>query len=111
MPMGNGELFLPVKASLRKKLKKEAGDWIRVSLYEDLNPVEVPEEFFICLQDDPVAWQKFSQFSETEKKNYINWIYSVKNLDIRVERMAMAINSISKGDLFLSFKAKITDLI
>jgi hypothetical protein len=26
MPMGNGKFFLPVKAEIRKKIKKEAGD-------------------------------------------------------------------------------------
>ena len=27
MPMGNGKLFLPVKAEIRKKIKKQSGDF------------------------------------------------------------------------------------
>ncbi|MEY3398621.1 MAG: hypothetical protein RL220_1215, partial [Bacteroidota bacterium] len=27
MPMGNGQLFLPVKADIRKKIGKKEGDW------------------------------------------------------------------------------------
>ena len=32
MPMGNGQLFLPVKAAIRKKIGKETGDWVQVVL-------------------------------------------------------------------------------
>jgi hypothetical protein len=28
MPMGNGHLFLPVKAAIRKQIKKQEGDWV-----------------------------------------------------------------------------------
>ena len=30
MPIGNGQLFLPVKKEIRKKIKKEAGDEVSV---------------------------------------------------------------------------------
>ena len=32
MPMGNGKLFLPVKAAIRKKIGKNAGDFVRIKL-------------------------------------------------------------------------------
>lgn len=35
MPMGNGQLFLPVNAAIRKKIRKEAGDRVHVVLYQD----------------------------------------------------------------------------
>lgn len=77
MPIGNGQLFLPVKAQIRKKIKKEAGDFIQVLLYADDTPLEVPEEFELCLKDEPQAWKNFMSFSDAEKKKYLDWIYSV----------------------------------
>ncbi len=35
MPMGNGHLFLPVKAEIRKKIKKQEGDYVDIVLYPD----------------------------------------------------------------------------
>ena len=32
MPMGNGTLFLPVKAAIRKKIGKEEGDHVQIIL-------------------------------------------------------------------------------
>jgi hypothetical protein len=42
MPMGKGKLFLPVKAAIRKKIGKEAGDWVKVTLYADYEHLHVP---------------------------------------------------------------------
>jgi len=33
MPMRNGQLFLPVKAAIRKQIAKKAGDYVQVILY------------------------------------------------------------------------------
>lgn len=98
MPLGNGQLFLPVKTAIRKKIKKEEGDWINVVLYSDNDPLEIPHEFIDCLQDAPLAWQHFQQFSPAEQKKFIDWIYAVKKEELRIERMAKAITKISKGE-------------
>jgi len=44
IPSGKGTLWLAVKAEIRKKIKKEAGDYVHVILYPDNEPSEVPEE-------------------------------------------------------------------
>jgi hypothetical protein len=59
-PMGNGKLFLPVKAEIRKTIKKQAGDFVQVILYKDNTPLEIPEELLICLADEPKAHEKFN---------------------------------------------------
>lgn len=33
-----------MKQEIRKKIKKEAGDWVAVELYLDESPLEIPEE-------------------------------------------------------------------
>lgn len=49
MPMGNGNLFLAVKASIRKAIMKEAGDRVKVHLELDERDIEIPEEIIECL--------------------------------------------------------------
>jgi hypothetical protein len=100
MPMGNGQLFLPVKADIRKKIGKKEGDWIHVKLYADNDPVHIPDEFQICLDDEPAAARFFKTLTEGEKKYFVAWIYSAKRLETRVTRMAEAISKLSRGMKF-----------
>jgi len=97
MPMGNGKLFLPVKAEIRKKINKHEGDYVHVILYPDVEPLEIPAEMLICLQDEPSALRFFESLSESEQKFYIGWVFSAKKEDTKIARMAEAINKLSKG--------------
>lgn len=101
MPMGNGRLFLPVKAEIRKKIGKAAGDTVHIILFADNEPLEVPEEFVLCLKDVPIAWKHFNQLKESEQTKYVKWIYCAKTEIIKVERLVEAINTLQQG---LSFK-------
>lgn len=65
MPSGNGQLLLPVKAEIRKKIKKQAGDYVHVILHPDNEPLEVPDELLLCLRDDPEALQFFDSLNES----------------------------------------------
>ena len=49
IPMGNGNLFLPVKATV----KKQEGDFVHILLYSDDEPPVVPSDFLDCLRDEP----------------------------------------------------------
>ena len=98
MPMGNQQLFLPVRAEIRKKIGKEAGDFVRIVLYEDETPLEVPEELIDCLKSESqMIYQVFTQLSEGKKKTYIDWIYQAKTDDTKVKRIAAMIDDILKG--------------
>lgn len=98
MPMGDGNLFLPVKAEIRKKIKKEAGDFVRVILYPDNEPLEIPEEMLMCLEDEPKAFKFFKSLTESEQKFYIQWIYSAKKEETKVDRLAKSINKLMKSE-------------
>ncbi|MBL0328241.1 MAG: DUF1905 domain-containing protein [Bacteroidetes bacterium] len=97
MPMGNGNLFLPVKAEIRKKIKKTVGDFVHVILFPDNDPLEVPEEMLLCLEDEPEALQFFNSLTESEKKYYVQWVYSAKKEETKVDRLAKTINRLVKG--------------
>jgi hypothetical protein len=36
--MKNGGMFFPIKADIRKVIKKEAGDRVKITLYRDAKP-------------------------------------------------------------------------
>jgi hypothetical protein len=100
MPSGNGNLFLPVKASIRKIINKEAGDMVDVVLYPDNETAEVPEEIILCLNDVPEARYFFDSLQENEKTAYIKWIYSVKSADKKAERIIKMIERLKKKQRF-----------
>ncbi len=97
MPMGNGRLFLPINATIRKKIGKKEGDTVHIILYPDTEPLELPEEMKLCLEDEPKAFKFFNSLSESEQKFYIQWIYSAKKEETKVERLAKAINKLAQG--------------
>lgn len=97
MPYGGDKLFLPVKAEIRKVIKKQEGDYVHVILYPDNEPLEVPEEMQLCLQDEPKALKFFNSLTESEQHNYIKWIYSAKQEETKVERLEETINRLMKG--------------
>jgi len=100
MPSGKGTLFLSVKSEIRKKIKKQAGDYVHVILHLDNEPLEVPEELLSCLQDDTEALQFFNSLNESEQHNYVKWIYSAKTDQTKVDRIAKTLDRLSKHQKF-----------
>lgn len=97
MPMGTGELFLPVKAEIRKKIGKKEGDWVRVVLYADDSGLAIPEELLDCLKDEPKAYANFLKLAESAQKEYRDWIYSAKKDETKVARIAKMIDMLLAG--------------
>ncbi|HEY1025208.1 MAG TPA: YdeI/OmpD-associated family protein [Sphingobacteriaceae bacterium] len=106
MPMGNGQLFLPVKAEIRKKIKKEHGDLVTVVLYADGVPaINIKSDFLMCLEDEPKALRNFESFPENEQEKYLEWMEAAQTEDLRIKRMVHAIDLILTGS-FLKAPAK-----
>lgn len=97
MPMGDAKLFLPVRAEIRKKIKKEEGDHVHVILYPDTDLLIVPDELLLCLEDEPTALEFFNSLSGSEKKYYIQWIYGAKKEETKINRLAKAIDRLFQG--------------
>ncbi len=94
MPMGNGKLFLPIRAEIRKKINKQAGDLVKIVLYLDNDPIEIPEEILFCLNDDPIAKSKFFKLTESAQKVYIDWINSAKKVETKISRISTMLNEL-----------------
>jgi len=95
MPTGKGQLFLPVKASIRKSIGKQEGDWVSIILYADNGKTEIPDELMVCLQSDQEAMNKFLLLTEGDKKTIVEWIISAKKDETRVSRIAQTLNKLS----------------
>lgn len=102
MPMKNGNLFLPVKAEIRKRIGKEAGAWVDLVLYSDTVALEesslsTEEELLLCLEDEPNALKNYKKCSKAEKEAFIQWIDNAKNEEAKVERMVQAIDRLARS--------------
>lgn len=95
MPFGNGQLFLPVKAAIRKAIKKEVGEWVKVVLYADEIPEIIPDDILECLQDAPKAYQRFKGLSDSQQKVEINAILDSKKQDVKVEKIVRLIEKLN----------------
>ena len=106
MPMGNGHLFFPVNAAVRKKIRKGEGDNVQVVLFKDESDLHIPSDLLQCLADEPKAQEKFFLLPENIQREFIQWIWSVKKKETIAERIAAVINMVIKGR-----RLKVRDII
>lgn len=95
MPMGNGELFLPVRAEIRRQIRKKSGDFVNVTLFYDHEPLPVPEDLGNCLKDEPQTAKKFDLLTTTQKDAAIRHINNAKSQNTRESRIAALLNQLS----------------
>jgi Domain of unknown function (DUF1905)/Bacteriocin-protection, YdeI or OmpD-Associated len=100
MPFGNGLLFLPIKAEIRKKIGKGEGDKVKVKLFEDHDPLLIPDELLLCLRDEPWAFELFTKKPSAEQKRIVDWIFGAKQLSTRANRIVNFIQALKKGKRF-----------
>lgn len=97
MPAGEGRLFLPVKAAIRKAIGKQAGDDVHVILFADDSTYQVPAEIVACFEGESKrTYETFLNFTEGEQKAYVDWIYAAKTEATQVERILKMMKRLSK---------------
>ena len=96
MPMGNGKLFLPLKAAIRKSIKKELGDTVRVKVYIDETPSELTEELLECFaNEESVLLERFNSLPKFEQRAIIQNIYDSKTEVDKADRIARLLEGLS----------------
>ena len=58
--------------------------------------MEVPAEMMLCLEEEPKALKFFNSLTESQRQNYIKWIYSAKKEETKVERLARTVNNLMR---------------
>ena len=106
LPMKEGNMLLPLKTDIRKKIGKKEGDMVHVILYCDDSPVVIPDDIMVCLLESPKAHQFFLTLSDSNQKYYIDWIEEPKRLETKIERMAKTMERLENGLKFYDWLKK-----
>ena len=94
MPMGDGKFIMPLKAEVRKSIRKEAGAMVRVKLEEHKDfKVEIPADLQDCFDFDPEALAQFNSLAMSHRNYFIKWIESAKTDETRAKRIVNTINA------------------
>ncbi|MBK7104298.1 MAG: DUF1905 domain-containing protein [Ignavibacteriae bacterium] len=101
-PMGMEFHLFGIRKEIRDTIKKEIGDFIEVTVEQDLEPriVEVPKDFQVALNKNNLAKEIFEKFAYTHWKEYVRWIEEAKKEETRNKRITKAIEMISAGKKF-----------
>ncbi len=101
VPMGEGDFILSLNADLRKKLKKELGAILNLSLTFDKDfKIEMPFDLEICLAEDEVLLVQFLNQPKGHQNYFINWLNTAKTEPTRTKRLVMIIRAIAKKQDF-----------
>jgi hypothetical protein len=97
MPAGKGISFLPVKAEIRKVIKKEAGDWVRIRLNGDVRENVSELEVLECLDlAGTLVRQNYDKLDEKTKEGYLNKIFNAASEADKVDLINELINFLVK---------------
>ncbi|NUY81203.1 DUF1905 domain-containing protein [Flavobacterium sp. MAH-1] len=94
--------FLAVKADIRKAIKKEQGDSVKIVLYLDEAPMVIPEDFLVCLKEEPKLHKKFMAFDDKRKKEISDWIFAATVDEEIVRRIGKALEHLENEKVKLS---------
>ncbi|MFT3795805.1 YdeI/OmpD-associated family protein [Flavobacterium sp.] len=86
--------FLAVKAEIRKAIKKEEGDTVKLILFLDEPQMVIPEDFLVCLREEPKIHKLFESYSAAQKKEITDWIFSAKTEDDKITRIAQTMEKL-----------------
>lgn len=96
LPMGEGDFIIPLKADIRKKLGKRAGETLMAELELQQKAYEIDADFMACLEDEPAALRFFETLPKGHRNYFSKWIESAKTEPTRAKRIALAVNALAK---------------
>lgn len=99
--MGEGPHMLLIRKEIRLKLKKAAGDKVKITIRLDAGErtVDVPSELTEALKTAGLA-DKYAAMSFTCRKEYAAWIAGAKKPETRARRLEKAVAMIKQGKKF-----------
>jgi hypothetical protein len=97
LPMGDGTFILPVNATIRKAIGKQAGDKLSVALDLDERQITISSDFLKCLKDEPRALIYFKSLPKGHQNYFSKWIDSAKTAATKARRITMAVIALGSG--------------
>lgn len=99
IPMGEGDFIMPLNAAVRKALKKQKGDTLKVQIEPDTAPILPPSELLDCMADEPKALEHYNALPQSHRNYFTKWIDSAKTEATKAKRIALVIRTmINKMD-------------
>lgn len=95
LPMGDGSFILPLNASIRKEIRKQAGDLLQLRIEVDTTEKPLSQDFILCLEDDPAAMEFFKTLPKGHQRYFSNWIETAKTENTKAKRISQAVNALS----------------
>ena len=94
-----GCYMIGMTQELRKKIGKDFGDTVKVTLEKDEEErtVEVPDDLMEAMKQKPEALVYFEKLSYTAKKEYVKWITDAKKVETRLDRIGKAVDKLAQG--------------
>ncbi|MXV50037.1 DUF1905 domain-containing protein [Pedobacter sp. HMF7647] len=97
LPMGEGNFIIPLKADIRKALRKERGATVSLEFELDESVLEIDADLIACLEEEPVAFEKFNKMPRSHQHYYSKWILTAKTEATKAKRIAMTLNAMLRG--------------
>lgn len=100
MPMGDGQrLFLPINAMWRKKLGKQAGDRVSLTLHLHERPAGIPQEIRDCFEQEPPAvYERFLAYPPMKQSATLDYIYDARTEEVKAQRIADLLERLSNNN-------------
>ncbi|RYD52165.1 MAG: DUF1905 domain-containing protein [Sphingobacteriales bacterium] len=96
-PVKDGGYLLALNASLRRKLRKEAGQTVLLRLFKDESAPDQPDEFLVAIQSDPDAQLTWDQLTASHQRYYVNHIVAARTPETRFNRIAQSVAALANG--------------
>lgn len=96
LPMGDGGFILPINGTIRKAIRKVAGDKIKVVMEADRRKLELSADLMASLRDEPQALEHFKSLALSHQHYFSKWIESAKTTQTKTKRIVMAVIALSK---------------
>jgi hypothetical protein len=93
IPMGEGDFIMAINAAMRKGIRKQKGDKLKVQLVADASAILPPSELIECMADEPEALDYFNALPQGHRNYFTKWIDSAKTDITKAKRIALVIKT------------------
>ena len=107
----DASFMIPINATMRRAIRKEAGATVRVELEVDDSPMPLSADLMACLDDDPDALAFFQTLPKGHQQYFSKWIEDAKTTETKTKRLTQTVMGLAMGmgygDMIRYFKKQV----